>query len=46
MIGSKLSDESLGEDSDVGCHAVVTKNVEPYMVVAGNPARKVKSLKG
>lgn len=41
-----LKGVTIGEGSVVGCHAVVTKNVEPYTVVAGNPARKVKSLKG
>jgi acetyltransferase-like isoleucine patch superfamily enzyme len=32
---------SIGEGAVVGAGAVVTKNVEPYAIVAGNPARKV-----
>jgi maltose O-acetyltransferase len=31
----------IGEGAVVGAGAVVTKNVEPYTIVAGNPARKV-----
>lgn len=36
---------TIGEGSIVGANAVVTKDVQPYTVVAGNPARIVKSLK-
>jgi acetyltransferase-like isoleucine patch superfamily enzyme len=32
---------SIGEGAVVGAGAVVTKNVEPYTIVAGNPARKI-----
>jgi putative colanic acid biosynthesis acetyltransferase WcaF len=32
----------VGEGAVVGARAVVMKNVEPWMVVAGNPARVVK----
>jgi len=32
----------IGEYSIVGAGAVVTKNVPPYSVVVGNPARKIK----
>ena len=32
---------TIGEGAVVGAGAVVTKNVEPYAIVAGNPARKV-----
>lgn len=33
---------TVGEGAVVGARAVATKNVEPWMVVAGNPARVVK----
>ncbi|MGO8764904.1 MAG: acyltransferase [Limisphaerales bacterium] len=32
---------NVGEGAVVGAGAVVTKNVEPYAIVAGNPARKI-----
>lgn len=32
----------IGRGSVVGAHAVVTKDVPPFTVVAGNPAREVK----
>jgi maltose O-acetyltransferase len=32
---------TIGEGSVVGAGAVVTKNVEPYAIMAGNPARKI-----
>jgi maltose O-acetyltransferase len=32
---------TIGEGVVVGAGAVVTKNVEPYAIVAGNPARKI-----
>ncbi|PNW77847.1 hypothetical protein CHLRE_10g454150v5 [Chlamydomonas reinhardtii] len=35
---------SIGNGSVVGAGAVVTRNVEPYTVVAGNPARLVRRL--
>lgn len=31
----------IGKSSIVGTGSVVTKNVEPYTVVAGNPAYKI-----
>ena len=39
---------TVGEGAVVGARACVTKNVEPWAVVAGNPARVVKqrTLKG
>ena len=39
-----LPDISIGENALVGSGAVVTKDVEPGMVVAGNPARMVKRV--
>ncbi|MFX0061336.1 MAG: acyltransferase [Candidatus Hermodarchaeota archaeon] len=35
----------IGEGALVGAGAVVTKNVEPFAVVVGNPARKIRSAK-
>ncbi|MCD8026848.1 MAG: acyltransferase [Clostridiales bacterium] len=32
----------IGEGAIIGAAAVVTKNVEPYTVVAGNPAKVIK----
>lgn len=32
---------TIGEGAVVGAGAVVTKNVEPYAIMAGNPARKI-----
>ena len=40
-----LKGVTIGEGAVVGCKSVVTKDVEPYTVVAGNPARCVKHLK-
>jgi acetyltransferase-like isoleucine patch superfamily enzyme len=37
-----LSNVKVGSNSIVGAGAVVTKNVPPYSVVAGNPARVIK----
>jgi carbonic anhydrase/acetyltransferase-like protein (isoleucine patch superfamily) len=34
----------IGKGAVVGTHAVVTKDVPPYTIVAGNPARVVKTL--
>ncbi len=36
---------TIGEGAVVGACAVVTKDVEPWIVVAGNPANKVKDRK-
>lgn len=33
---------TIGEGSVVGAGAVVTKDVEPYMIVGGNPAKVIK----
>jgi acetyltransferase-like isoleucine patch superfamily enzyme len=35
---------TVGENALIGAGSVVTKNVPPYSVVAGNPARVIKSL--
>jgi len=32
---------TIGEGAVIGAGAVVTKNVEPYAIVAGNPAQKI-----
>ena len=39
-----LNGVTIGEGAVVGAGAVVTKNVEPYTIVAGNPARKIKDV--
>lgn len=36
---------TIGDNALVGLGAVVTKNVEPLTVVAGNPAKKLRTLK-
>ena len=40
-----LKGVTIGEGAIVGARSVVTKDVPPYTVVAGNPARVVKNLK-
>ena len=35
----------VGTGSVVGAGSVVTKNVEPYSLVTGNPAKKIRCLK-
>ena len=39
-----LAGVTIGENAVVGCGSVVTKDVAPYSVVAGNPARVIRVL--
>jgi len=39
-----LKGVTIGEGAVVGARSVVTKDVQPYTVVAGNPAKVVKTL--
>jgi acetyltransferase-like isoleucine patch superfamily enzyme len=39
-----LGGVTIGENSVVGTGSIVTKDVEPYTVVAGNPAKLIKKL--
>ncbi|KAJ3155299.1 Maltose acetyltransferase [Geranomyces michiganensis] len=39
-----LAGVTVGNGSTVGAGSVVTKNVEPYTVVAGNPAKVIRQL--
>jgi acetyltransferase-like isoleucine patch superfamily enzyme len=39
-----LPDVEIGEGAVVGANAVVTKNVAPYTVVGGVPAREIKKI--
>lgn len=39
-----LKGVSIGDGCIIACHAVVTRDVPPYSIVAGNPARVVKLL--
>lgn len=40
-----LNGITIGEGAIVGAGSVVTHDVEPYTIVAGNPARKIKDVK-
>ena len=47
-IGDKatiLSGVTIGEGAVIAANAVVTKNVPPYSVVGGNPAKIIKQLR-
>ena len=44
QYASVLKGVTIGKGSIVAKYAVVTKNVPPYSVVAGNPAKIVKTL--
>lgn len=35
---------TIGEGAIVGAGSVVTRNVEPYTIVAGNPARLIRNI--
>ena len=37
-----LSGVAIGDGAIIGAHSVVTKNVEPYAIVAGNPASQIR----
>ena len=39
-----LTGVTVGQGSVVGAGSVVTKNVDPYSVVVGNPAKKIKDI--
>ena len=41
---SILSGVKIGDGAVIGAHAIVTKDVEPYSVVAGNPAVKIREI--
>ena len=38
-----MTNTIIGEGAIVGARAVVVKNVEPWIIVAGNPAKFIKS---
>ena len=38
-----MSGARIGQGAIIGAGAVITKDVEPYSIVVGNPARKIKS---
>jgi len=39
-----LAGVTIGKGSIVGAGAVVTKNVEEYSIVVGNPAKVIKKI--
>lgn len=40
-----LKGVTIGKGSIIGCHSVVTKDIPPYCIAAGNPAKVVKNVK-
>ena len=40
-----LKGVTIGEGAVVAAGSVVTKDVPPYTMVGGNPARKIKDIK-
>ena len=41
-----LANVTIGENAIIGAGSVVTKNVPPDTIVAGNPAKKLRKIKG
>ncbi len=39
-----LKGVKIGEGAIIGCNSVVTKDVSPYTIAAGNPAKEVKKI--
>jgi acetyltransferase-like isoleucine patch superfamily enzyme len=37
-----MSGVTIGDGAVIGANSIVTKNVQPYQIVAGNPARHIK----